>query len=108
LIVDWAFSMVLAVVLFGPTVVTGHGWQSWMTLTVFFVESAVLSMALGGSVGQVICRIAVVRLDRKPLGPLRAFGRSALVSLALPALVVGIDRRGLQDMAAGTVVVNRR
>jgi hypothetical protein len=34
--------------------------------------------------------------------------RAFLVSLALPALVISMDRRGLQDLAAGTVVINRR
>jgi uncharacterized RDD family membrane protein YckC len=56
----------------------------------------------------VVCRIAVARLDRQPLGVARAVLRAVLVSLALPALVIGPDRRGLQDLAAGTVVINRK
>jgi uncharacterized RDD family membrane protein YckC len=108
LLLDWALSMALAVAVFGAPVIIGHGWQAWMTLTIFFLESALLSMTIGGSFGQVLCRIAVVRLDRRPLGLPRAVGRAVLVSLALPPIVVGIDRRGLQDLAAGTVVVNRR
>jgi hypothetical protein len=98
LIVDWAACMAIAVGFFGSGVLTGGGWRAWMILTVFFVESAVLGAVAGGSFGQLICRIAIARLDR------RAF----LVSLALPALVVGADRRGLQDLAAGTVMINRR
>jgi len=30
------------------------------------------------------------------------------VSLALPAMIISTDRRGLQDLAAGTAVINRR
>ena len=108
LVIDWAACMGVAVLLFGPEVVTGSGWRAWMTLATFFVESTLLSWLAGGSLGQVLCRLAVVRLDREPLGIARAVLRATLVSLALPALVIGPDRRGLQDLAAGTVVINRR
>lgn len=108
LVLDWAVCMGVAVLLFGSGVLTGSGWRAWMILATFFVQSTVLAWLAGGSLGQVVCRIAVARLDRKPLGFVRALLRSALVSLALPALVIGPDRRGLQDLAAGTVVINRR
>jgi uncharacterized RDD family membrane protein YckC len=108
LAIDWAACMAIAVGLFGSGVLTGGGWRSWMILATFFVQSTVLSTFAAGSFGQVVLRIAIVRLDRQPLGFGRAVLRAALVSLALPALIVGTDRRGLQDLAAGTVVVNRR
>ncbi len=108
LVIDWAACMGVAVLLFGPSVMTGSDWRAWMILTTFFVQSTLLSWLAGGSLGQLVCRLAVVRLDRKPLGIARAVLRAALVSLALPALVIGPDRRGLQDLAAGTVVINRR
>jgi RDD family protein len=108
LIIDWAACMAVAVGFFGSGVLTGGGWRAWMILTVFFVESTVLSWLAGGSFGQLLSRIAVVRLDMKPLGLPRAVLRAFLVSLALPALVISMDRRGLQDLAAGTVVINRR
>ncbi len=106
LVIDWAVCMGVAVALFGTGVMTGSGWRAWMILATFFVESTLLSWLTGGSIGQLICRIAVVRLDRQPLGIPRAVLRAVLVSLALPALVVGPDRRGLQDLAAGTIVVS--
>lgn len=108
LLLDWAFSMAVAVGLFGTAVLTSNEWQSWMILATFFVESTVLSWLTGGSLGQLVCRIGIIRLDRVPLGLPRAVLRAALVSLALPPLVVGADRRGLHDYAAGTAVVNRR
>ncbi len=108
LVLDWAACMAVAVGFFGSAVLTGGGWRAWMILATFFVESTVLSWLMGGSFGQLICRIAIVRVDRQPLGLARAVLRAALVSLALPALVISADRRGLQDVAAGTVVVNRR
>jgi uncharacterized RDD family membrane protein YckC len=108
LILDWAACMAVAVILFGTPVLTGSGWRAWMILATFFVQSSLLVTAVNGSFGQLVCRIAVVRVDREPVGLLRAVLRAALVSLALPPLVVGADRRGLQDLAANTVVVSRR
>nr|WP_204920493.1 RDD family protein [Microlunatus panaciterrae] len=108
LLLDWALSMAAAVGLFGTAVLTGSGWRSWMILTVFFVESAVLSVLTGGSIGQTLTRIGVYRMDGRPLGFLRGIARAALVCLALPAMVVDGNRRGLHDLAVGTVVINRR
>lgn len=108
LVLDWAASMAVAVGFFGSEVLTGSGWQAWMILAVFFVESAVLSAVAGGSFGQLLARIAIYRLDARPLGFGRALVRAALVSLALPPLIVGPDRRGLHDIAVGTAVINRR
>jgi uncharacterized RDD family membrane protein YckC len=108
LIIDWAACMIIALGFFGSGVLTGGGWRAWMILTTFFVESTLLSWLAGGSFGQLISRIAVVRLDVKPLGLPRAVLRAFLVSLALPPLIISTERRGLQDLAAGTVVINRR
>jgi hypothetical protein len=108
LIIDWAACMIIALGFFGSAVLTGGGWRAWMILTTFFVETTVLSWLAGGSFGQLISRIAVVRLDVKPLGLPRAMLRAFLVSLALPPLIISTERRGLQDLAAGTVVINRR
>ena len=108
LILDWAACMAVAVGFFGTEVLTGSGWRSFMILACYFVESTVLVTVASGSFGQLICRIAVVRLDAKPVGLPRAALRALLLSLALPALIIGPHRRGLQDLAANTVVVNRR
>jgi uncharacterized RDD family membrane protein YckC len=108
LVLDWAVCTGVAVALFGTGVMTGGGWRAFMTLATFFVESTVLSWSAGGSLGQLVFRIAVARLDRQPLGIARAVLRAALVSLALPALVIGPDRRTLADLAAGTIVIHRR
>jgi hypothetical protein len=108
LIIDWAACMIIALGFFGSGVLTGGGWRAWMILATFFVESTVLSWLAGGSFGQLISRIAVVRLDVKPLGLPRAVLRAFLVSLALPPLIISTERRGLQDLAVGTMVINRR
>ena len=105
---DWAASMIVAIALFGMEVVTGSGWKSFMILTVYFVEASILTALTGGSFGQLIARIGIVRLNGEPLGWWRPFARTALKCLVIPALVVGPDRRALTDLLLGTVVVNRR
>lgn len=107
LLIDWAASMLVAVGAFGITVMTGHDWRSWMILAVFFVQRAVLTTLVGGSFGQLLARIAVVRLDGEPVGWLGSVVRAAMKCLVIPAVVIGAERRGLDDLMLGTVVVNR-
>jgi len=108
LVVDWIICTLVAVVLFTPRVLTGNGWYRWATLGTFFVETSVLCVLVGGSLGQLICRLAVGRVDRTRLDLGRSLLRAAMVCVVLPAVIVGTDRRGLHDLATGTVVVNRR
>lgn len=105
---DWAASMVVAVALFGTGVVVGSGWRSFMILTVYFVEASVLTILTGGSFGQLIARIGIVRVDGGALGWWRPILRTAMKCLVIPALVLGPDRRALTDLLLGTVVVSRR
>lgn len=108
LIIDWAASMALAVVLFGVGVLRDSGWRSWMILAVFFVQSAVLTALVGGSFGQILSKIGVIRLGGEPIGVLRAIARQAMICLVIPTIVIGAERRALNDLVLGTVVVNRR
>ncbi|MDO5534710.1 MAG: RDD family protein [Propionibacteriaceae bacterium] len=108
LVLDWGASMAVALGAFGGGVLTESGWKAWMILAVFFVQKAVLTALTGGSFGQLISGIGVTRTDGTPIGPLRALVRSALVSVVVPAVVIGADRRGLNDLLLDTVVVKRR
>jgi len=108
LLVDWGASMIVAVTLFGTGVLREGGGRAWMILAVYFVQSSVLGALAGGSFGQMLARIAIVRLDGRPLGVWRAVVRAALICLVLPTVVIGAERRALNDLMLGTVVVNRR
>lgn len=105
---DWAASMIVAIALFGTGVIVGSGWRSFMILAVYFVEASVLTIFTGGSFGQLIARIGIVRVDGGPLGWWRPVVRTAMKCLVIPALVLGPDRRALTDLLIGTVVVTRR
>lgn len=108
LLVDWGTSMIVAVFAFGVGVLREGGWRAWMILTVFFVQKALLTALVGGSFGQILARVRVVRLDGQPLGWWRALARTAMICVVVPAVVIGADRRGLDDLALGTVVVSQR
>lgn len=108
LILDWAASMAVAIGAFGTAVYTGSGWRSFMILAVFFVQASLLTVLTGGSFGQLITRIGVIRVDGQPLGIWRPIVRTALKCLVIPHVVVGADRRPVDDLLLGTVVVNRR
>ena len=108
LLIDWAASMALAVFMFGTGVLRESGWQSWMVMAIFFVESSVLVGLAGGSFGMILARIGVARLDHQPIGLLRAIARQAMICLVIPTVVIGAERRALNDLVLGTVVINRR
>lgn len=108
LIIDWAASMALAVFLFGVGVLREPGWRGWMIMAVFFVQSSVLTGLAGGSFGHILARIGVARLDGRPIGIWRAIARQAMICLVLPTIVIGAERRALNDLVLGTVVINRR
>lgn len=108
LMIDWGASMLVAYLLFGSGVLAGGDWHRWMTLTVFFVEKSLFTALTGGSFGQLITKVGIIRLDGQPIGLWRAVVRSASVALVFPAVIVGVDRRALNDMVLGTVAVVRR
>lgn len=108
LVLDWGVCMVVAVFLFGSGVVTGGGWRAWMVLATFFVQSAVLSALTGSSFGQLLAGIGIIRLDGERLGWGRAIARAGMICLVLPTIVIGAERRALNDLVLGTVVVVRR
>lgn len=105
---DWASSMVLAVAIFGTDVVVGDDWRAFMILVVYFVEGSLLTALTGGSFGQLIAGVGVVRVDGDKLGLWRPLVRTLLKCMVIPHVVVGAERRPLTDLILGTVVVMRR
>ena len=108
LVIDWAACMIIARALFGQNVNTGIHWEMFTPMALFFVEKSVLTALVGASAGQLLCKLAVVRLDGRPIGWPRSLARAAMKVIVVPAVVIGAERRGLDDLALGTVVVNRR
>lgn len=107
LIVDWAASTLAVVLVVGPTAYADEPGSGFWVLGVFVVESALLTAMSGGSFGQLVTRLRVVRVsgDPRPIGLLQAFVRQILVALVIPPLVFRPDGRGLHDMAVGSATV---
>lgn len=106
LIIDWLACTAITILVLG-------GLQAWSdealsgiyTLVLFVLESALFTSLVGGSFGQLMTRLRVVRLDGGRLDPARALLRSVMIALVVPPLVFRPDGRGLHDMAVGSHVV---
>jgi uncharacterized RDD family membrane protein YckC len=105
LFVDWIASLLVAslIVRWGGV----DNTNGWLTLLVFLLEATTFTALAGGSFGQLALRLAVVRLDGRPVSILNALLRTFLICLVIPPLVFNRDNRGLHDLAAGTITVLR-
>lgn len=97
---DWLLSLVIARGFFGS--------GPWQPLAVFAAENVVLVATLGTTVGHRLLGIRVIDVSGGLPRPLPVLVRTALLCLAIPALVWDRDGRGLHDRAAGTVVIRWR
>jgi uncharacterized RDD family membrane protein YckC len=100
LIIDWSLSMLVSQAF--------SGGDSTITLTVFAVTQFLLVATLGYSVGHRILGLQVRRLDGKYVGFGRSLIRVGLILLVIPATIWDADNRGLQDKAAGTILVRTK
>jgi uncharacterized RDD family membrane protein YckC len=103
---DWVLAIVLVAVLAlgGDDPVAAAAWR----LAVWYVVTVLGIALVGGSPGHVLLGLRVARVEPEPVGLWRALVRTALVALVVPPVVAGADRRGLHDLAVGTVVVAAR
>ncbi|MEU6533025.1 RDD family protein [Streptomyces sp. NPDC046928] len=100
LVVDWGLCVLIAYGLL--TDGYGQATGNW-ALLVFFVMGALTVGTLGFTPGKRLFGLRVVAVDSGTVNPLRALLRTALLCVALPALIWDRDGRGLHDRLAGTV-----
>jgi uncharacterized RDD family membrane protein YckC len=105
--VDWLASMLAVAAFIGVEVWTGRGLSQWAPMGVFLLEATFLTALMGGSFGQLLCRVVVARVDGRPVSLLQALVRTFLVCLVIPPLVFNRDQRGLHDLAVRTVTLQR-
>ncbi len=108
LLIDWIVCSLIAILFFYHST-GGHAANVFVeprlwTPLVFGVEDVLLTALTGFTIGKRLLGLRVVRLDGRPVG-IRALPRTILLMLVVPALMMDRDLRGLQDKAAGTVVV---
>lgn len=82
-------------------------YDQWASLVTFAVLQVLFLTLLSGSIGHLLLGMRVVPLGGGWIGLWRPIVRTALLSLAVPALISDGDRRGLHDRLAGTVLVRR-
>jgi uncharacterized RDD family membrane protein YckC len=109
LLIDWLLSSAIAFAFFYHPQ-AGHAASAlsqprlW-TLAVFGVQDCLLTGLTGLTIGKRLTRMRVARLDGQPVGLPRAFVRTLLLMLVVPAMIMDRELRGLQDKAAQTVVL---
>ncbi|WP_128437169.1 RDD family protein [Streptomyces cyaneus] len=102
LAVDWGLCVLIAYGLI--TDGYGQATSNW-ALLLFFLMSALTVGTVGFTPGKRLFGLRVVTLETGTVNPLRALLRSALLCVAIPALIWDRDGRGLHDRLAGTVEV---
>lgn len=108
LVLDWVASTLVAIAFTGlGGWLDGTALSESLPLLVFLVEATVLTALVGGSFGQLLVRVVVVRVDGRPMSLLNALLRTFLVCLVVPPLVFNRDQRGLHDLAAKSVTLRR-
>lgn len=105
--IDWTMCQLLAFLLFRITLGEG-GPGSFVVLGIFAVENLLLLATLGSTFGQRLLGIGLVSLGGGRATPVQVLVRTALLVLAVPALIWDRDGRGLHDKGAATVLVRLR
>jgi hypothetical protein len=101
LFIDWFLCSAIVIAFIRPP----HGTVEYWTLALFAAQDIIFTALTGLTVGKLLMRIRVARLDGKLIGPLWALVRTVLMLLVVPPLVADKDMRGLHDRASNTVVV---
>lgn len=102
LAVDWGMSVLIASQLITQSY--EQATSNW-ALLIFFVMSALTVGTVGSTPGKRVFGLRVIALDTGRVSPLRGLLRTALLCLAVPALIWDRDSRGLHDRLARTAEV---
>ncbi|MGW6894541.1 RDD family protein [Streptomyces sp. PAN_FS17] len=102
LAVDWGLCVLIAYGLI--TDGYGQATSNW-ALLLFFLLGVLTVGTVGFTPGKRLFGLRVVALESGTVNPLRALLRTALLCVAIPALIWDRDGRGLHDRLAQTVEV---
>ncbi len=99
LVVDWAIATAIS-----AGFLDNHPLA---TLGAFAVMTWLLLATRGATIGHTLLGLEVRTLADGPPGPVKALIRTASLCVVIPAVVWGLDGRGLHDVWAGTAIVRR-
>jgi len=86
----------------GGTAALPRNW-SWVPFAVDYIGGLLVA---GRTLGMYLTGVRVVRVDRNvAVDPWRAFVRTLLLVLIIPAVITDRDQRGLHDRIVATAVV---
>lgn len=105
LFVDWFIALLSTAAITGSPLIGASDSNPFIPVGVFFVEVGVMTGLLSYSIGKRAFGIRIIGQDGGPIGFGRALLRTALVCLVFPVLIQSEHQRGLQDVAAGSMVV---
>jgi uncharacterized RDD family membrane protein YckC len=106
LVLDWVLANLVVLVLVRDSGPWAPGsTQQLLPLAAWAVLVAASTGLSGASPGQHLLNLRVIRLDRRPVGLWNGIIRTLLIALVIPPAVADRDRRGLHDLAVGTIVV---
>jgi uncharacterized RDD family membrane protein YckC len=102
--IDWFAAIGVSLLVFRG-VTYGSLESSLAILFIFAFEVMLLTWLMGSSFGQRLLGITIVRTDGSRLSLGRAVGRTLLICLVVPAVVIDSYGRGLHDRAVGSVAI---
>lgn len=77
------------------------------TLGIFAVMTWLLLATRGATIGHTLTSLVVRSAHGGPARPTQVLIRTVCLCLVIPAVVWGLDGRGLHDVWAGTVILRR-
>jgi uncharacterized RDD family membrane protein YckC len=101
LFIDWIVCWVIVVVAIRPYQADVAYW----TLLLFAAQDYLFTALTGFTLGKLLLRIRVVRLDGGTVGPWWGLVRTVILLTVVPPLMSDRDLRGMHDRAANTVVI---
>ena len=99
LVIDWIASTMVVVGVVGLGRYLDDRSSGWWVLGAFALQVTLLTALVGGSFGQLICGVRVLREDGRSLPLVPTLMRTVLICLVVPPLVFqSATGRGLHDL----------
>jgi uncharacterized RDD family membrane protein YckC len=110
LIADCVFAALVTALFVRPDFTHPSAVQTanYWSLLVWFLITVAGTTLFAATPGMLLMGIRVARVSGTILPPWTAAVRAVLIALVIPAAIWDVDRRGLHDKAAGTIVLTVR